>query len=151
MRVLMLLLMPVMGFSQLDTSLIYHTKEVHTIVIKADSSTLSWKIDTTVFESPGEIKLLKRIPKICVDTTMDGGLYTSGELYIYYFATTISIDGYTGVYKVTKSEMHGTGRKFQYPYYELSNGSKLTWIENAVLWEFPVVNKKSKLIIFEID
>lgn len=146
----MLLLMPLMGLSQLDTSLIYHIKEVHTIVIKADSSTLSWDIDTTVFESPGEIKFLKRVPKICQDTIMNGVLYMAGEFYIYYFASTISIDGYSA-YKVTKSEMHGTGRKFQYPYYELSNGTKLTWIENAVLWEFPAVKKKSKIIVFEID
>lgn len=124
MRVLMLLLMPLMGFSQLDTTITYHKKEVHSIAINPDSSTLSWKIDTIKYDLLFDIK---------------------------FTFTKIAIDGY-GAYKITKHEIHGVIDSLPgYHYYELSNGTKLTWIENAVLWEFPVINKKSKLIVFQIE
>lgn len=123
---------PVFGYSQLDTTLTYRQKEVHNIVIKADTSVL-WGIDTTKFQSIGEIKFNKS-------------------------KKTISIDGY-GVYKVSKHEIHGVieahlpehGRIEGYHYYELSNGSKLTWIANAVIWDLPIVKKKTKTVIFEIE
>jgi len=152
MRVLMLLLMPIMGFSQLDTSLHFRQIEVHSIVIKPDSTTLTWSVDTIKFKSPGgEIKFQKRVRvypvlgEILQDSSVIGV-----ELYAYYFATSISIDRY-GTYKVSKSEMHGVGKQYQYPYYELTNGSKLTWVENAIIWDWPIINKKTKTIIFQIE
>jgi hypothetical protein len=78
MRVLMLLLMPLMGFSQLNITLTYKQKEVHSIVINANSSTLSWKADTIKHDLLFEIKLT---------------------------STKIAIDGY-GIYKITKHEIH---------------------------------------------
>jgi hypothetical protein len=124
----MLLLMPLMGFSQLDITMTYKQKEVHSIVIKADSSTLSWKADTIKYDLLFEIKITP---------------------------TKIAIDGY-GTYKITKHEIHGViddafGHWPGYHYFELSNATKLTWIENAIIWEFPIINKKTKTIIFEIE
>lgn len=121
MRVLIVLLMPLMGFSQLDTVLDYRQKIVHSSVIKAD--TVEWKADTIPYDLVFEIKI------------------TSEK---------IAIDGY-GTYKISKHELHGVDSSPGYHYFELSNGTKLTWIEGAVVWEFPVVKKKSKLIVFEID
>lgn len=123
------LLAPMLAHSQLDTIATYRQKHVHGIVIRADSSQLSWKADTIYYTASFEIKFNKA-------------------------KKTIAIDGY-GTYKVTKHEIHGATPDFDlspgYHYYELSNGSKLTWIENAILWEWPFVNKKSQEIIFEID
>lgn len=124
MRLLLLLLAPVIGFSQFDMTLTYKTKHVHTIAIKPDSSTLSWKIDTIKYAVPFEIK------------------FTTSK---------IIIDGY-GTYKITNREIHGQIDSLPgWPYYELSNGSHLTWIENSIIWEWPIVNRKTKTIIFEID
>ena len=140
MRVLLLLLMPVMGFCQLDTTITYRQKEVHSIVIKADSTTLSWKADTVKYDVLFEIKFTK--PEGYVGN-YNGSITPLGGKIV--------IDGY-GTYKITKHEIHGADTDWPgYHYYELSNGTKLTWIENAVIWEFPIVNKKTKTIIFEIE
>lgn len=141
MRLLLLLLAPLMGFAQLDTTLTYKTKHVHTIAIKADSSTLSWKADTIKYSVPFDIKITGptsfQLDNRGIIIGESGGL--------------IIIDGY-GTYKITKREMHGKIDSLPgWPYYELSNGSHLTWIENAVIWEWPLVKRKTKTIIFEIE
>lgn len=123
MRLLFLLLTPFLANAQIDTTITYKTKEVGNITIKADSSILSWNIDTISYRVPFEIK---------------------------FSDSKISIDGYSS-YKITKHELHGVDSSPGYHYYELSNGTKLTWIESAVIWEFPIVNKKSKLIVFRIE
>lgn len=124
MRLLLLLLAPVMGFSQLDTTVAYKIKHVHTIVIKPDSSTLSWKADTIKLSARYKIK------------------FTATEIVI----------GRHGTYKIAKREMHGQIDSLPgWPYYELSNRSHLTWIENSIIWEWPIVKRKTKTIIFEVD
>lgn len=124
MRLLLLLLAPLMGFSQLDTTIAYRIKHVHTIVIKSDSSTLSWNADTIRYQVPFDIKFTQ---------------------------SRVVIDGY-GTYRVAKMEIHGQIDSLPgWPYYELSNGSHLTWIANSVIWEWPIVKRKTKTIIFEIQ
>lgn len=118
MRLLLLLLAPLMGFSQLDTTITYKIKHVHTVVIKPDSSTLSWKADTIRYSVPFDIK------------------FTKGK---------IVVDGY-GTYKIAKHEIHSG----LYHWHKLTNGGQLTWIENAVIWEWPIVKRKTKTIIFEV-
>lgn len=122
MRVLFLLLAPLLAHSQLDTTITYKTKEVSSIVVMGDS-TVSWKTDTIPYDLLFEIK---------------------------FTSTKIAIDGY-GSYKIVKHELHGVDSSPGYHYFELSNKTKLTWVESAVIWEFPVVNKKSKLIVFQIE
>lgn len=119
MRLLLLFMWPVIGYSQLDTTITYKTKHVHTIAIRPDSSTLSWKADTIKYTVPFDIK---------------------------FIAAKIVVDGY-GTFKVTKHELHSS----LYHWHKLSNGGQLTWIENAVILEYPIVNRKTKTIIFEIE
>lgn len=119
MRLLLLMLAPFTGFSQLDTTITYKIKHVHTIAIKPDSSTLSWKADTIRYSVPFDIK---------------------------FTPTKIIIDGY-GTFKVTKHELHSN----LYHWHKLSNGGQLTWIENAIILEYPVVKRKTKTIIFEVN
>lgn len=141
MRLLLLLLAPLMGFAQLDTTLTYKTKHVHTVVIKPDSSTLSWKADTIKYQVPFEIKI----------THPTSIQLNNNGMVIGEAGGTVIIDGY-GTYKIAKREIHGQIDSLPgWPYYELSNGSHLTFIANSVIWEFPIVNRKTKTIIFEID
>lgn len=127
------MLAPMLAHSQLDTIVTYRQKHVHNIVIRADSSQLSWNADTINYATHFEIKFNKA-------------------------KKTIAIDGY-GTYKVSKYEIHGAiephlpehGKIPGHHYYELSNGSKLTWIANGIIWEWPIVKKKTQTIIFEID
>jgi hypothetical protein len=117
---------PTLAFSQLDTTLTYRLKEVHTIAYKNDSVTLSWKVDTIPYAVPFEIK---------------------------FSPTKIAIDGY-GTYKIVKHEIHGSTPIPQargYDYYELSNGTTLTYIEKWIYWSWPIINKKTKMVIFIID
>lgn len=124
MRIFLLLtLMPFLSMAQRDTAFTYHVKMIHAQTLKSDGSLL-WKIDTIKYSVPFEIKINQATGKII-------------------------IDGY-GMYKIIKQEMHGD-EVGHYPYYEFSNGTKFTWIENAMLWEYPMINGKAKLIIFEID
>lgn len=123
MRLLLLFMWPVIGYSQLDTTLVYKEKEAHAIAYMNDSVTLSWKIDTIKYQVPFDIRFTK---------------------------TKVYIDGY-GTYSITKHELHGINeRNPGYHYYELSNGTKLTWIEKWVYWEWPIVKRKTKMVIFVI-
>lgn len=60
MQVLFLLLAPLMVFCQRDTTITYHTKEVHTINWGNNDSTKTWKVDTVSYSLPFEIKLTKK-------------------------------------------------------------------------------------------
>lgn len=143
-------MLPFCVVAQQDTSILYRIKTVHNQVLRADGS-ISWKTDTIKYGVPFEIKFQKRKASVCQDYVLiSDSVVWATDVYSYSFATAISVDGY-GAYRVSRSEMHGTGRKFQYPYYELVNGSKLTWIENSVIWEFPIVKGKGKIIVFDID
>jgi hypothetical protein len=108
-----------MASAQLDTTITYKTKHVHTVAVRADSSTLSWKADTIRYSVPFDIKFTK---------------------------SKIIVDGY-GTFKISKHELHSG----YYHWHRLSNGGQLTWIENAVILEYPIVRKKTKTIIFEIE
>lgn len=61
MRVLLLLLAPILAYSQPNINLTYHTKEVHTVGWQSDTTTSSWKIDTIKYEVPFEIKLTSNL------------------------------------------------------------------------------------------
>jgi hypothetical protein len=121
MRTLLLLLAPMLGYSQLDTTLVYRQKEVHSIIIKADSSGLSWAIDTIPYLVPFEIKFNK-------------------------VKKTIAIDGY-GTYKVAEYSLHQSG----YHAYKLSNGGEVGYIAGSVIWTWPISRRKTKTIIFKIE
>lgn len=91
-----------------------------------DSTTIKWTIDTINYATAFDIKLNKS-------------------------KNTIAIDGY-GTYKITKQEIHGAiDSVLGHPYYELSNGSHITWIEKWMYWEYPFINGKSKMVIFVLD
>jgi hypothetical protein len=123
MRFLLLFMWPVLGYSQLDTTLTYKSKEAHSITYKNDSATLRWKIDTINYTVPFDIRFTK---------------------------TRIYIDGY-GTYKITKHAIHGAIDSLPgYNYYELENGTHLTYLENWVYWEWPIVKKKTKMVVFII-
>lgn len=121
MRVLLLLLAPFMGYSQFVGSIVYKTKEVHSITY-IDDSTTNWKIDTINYSVPFEIKI------------------TSSK---------IAIDGY-GTYGITawKDKSHEGTR---IDYWELGNGTNLVKIESLMYWNYPVVNHKSKIIFFKLE
>lgn len=139
---LLLLLTPLFSYSQSDTIVTYHQKEVHTITYKADSST-TWVIDTIKYSAPFEIKFSKGSSQTFLDE--------AGNAYMGMVPAKISIDGYT-TYTVTKHEIHGVNdRNPGFHYYQLSNGAKLTWIEKWLILDFPVVNKKMSEIVFTID
>ena len=123
MRFILLFMWPVLGYSQLDTTLTYKSKEVHAIIWKNDSATLSWKTDTINYPVSFEIKFTKK---------------------------KIAIDGY-GTYSILKHEIHGAIDGLPgYHYYDLTNGTHLTYLENWVYWEWPIVKKKTKMVVFII-
>jgi len=121
MRILFLLLAPLLGYSQLDTTLSYRQKEVHSINIGADTASLNWVIDTIKYSADFEIKFNKA-------------------------KNSIAIDGY-GTYKYIQYFLHSSSGR---PTYTLSNGGELSWIAGSVIWAWPIVNRKTKTIIFEI-
>ncbi len=57
MRLLLLLLLPIIGYCQPSANITYHIKEVHNIGWRTADSTSSWRIDTIKYSSPFEIKL----------------------------------------------------------------------------------------------
>lgn len=122
MRILLLLLAPLMGYSQLDTTLSYRQKEVHGINIGADTASLTWTIDTIKYNVGFEIKFNKA-------------------------KKSIAIDGY-GTYKYLEYFLHPSSGR---PTYTLANGGELSWIAGSVIWAWPIVKRKTKTIIFEID
>lgn len=65
MRLLLLLLIPLFGISQPSINLTYHTKEVHKIGWKTDTTTSSWHIDTIGYAGAFEIRL--SIDKVVID------------------------------------------------------------------------------------
>lgn len=123
MRFILLFMLPVIGYSQLDTTLTYKTKELHSITYKNDSATLKWTVDTIRYHVPFEIKFTKK---------------------------KIAIDGY-GTYAIRKHNIHGAIDNLPgYNHYELSNGTRLTYMENWVYWEWPIKNRKTKMVVFII-
>lgn len=120
MRVLLLLLAPFMAYTQVDTVLTYHVKEVHYVTFKDTAATE--KIDTTKFQSVGEIKFTK---------------------------SSVSIDGYSK-YKILSYQMNGDSVQ-KFPYYYFSNGMYLIWFTHFVILEYPFKNNKSTTVIFMLD
>jgi hypothetical protein len=120
MRLLLLLLAPVFGYSQPNINLTYHVKEVHTIGWRSDTTTFSWRIDTIKYGVPFEIKLTSK---------------------------SVVVDGY-GTFKVDSVK-----QKYNSPYwnYWLNGGKQFALIENEGFLNYPIINKKSQIIIFYID
>lgn len=121
MRILLLLLAPLLGYSQLDTTLAYRQKEVHRISIAADTASLTWVIDTIKYIADFEIKFNKA-------------------------KKSIAIDGY-GTYKYIEYFSHSSSGR---PTYTLSNGGELSWFAGSIIWVWPIVKRKTKTIIFQI-
>lgn len=65
MRLLIFLLAPFLGYSQVSGVFVYKTKEVHKIGWRDSGSTSSWNIDTIRYHVPFEIKFLQG--KISID------------------------------------------------------------------------------------
>jgi len=121
MRLLFLFLLPCAASAQSIASVKYFTKEVHNIKVNKDSS-LDWRIDTISYHVPFEVKFTK---------------------------AKVSIDGY-GTYKIVKYEdrsHEGT----QIDHWKLSDGSTITRFETLMYWEYPVVNRKSRIIHFLLE
>lgn len=121
MRILFFLLAPLMGYSQLDTTITYRQKEVHSVNIGADTASLTWVIDTIKYSVGFEIKFNKT-------------------------KKTIEIDGY-GTYKYLEYYLHPSSGR---PTYTLTNGGELSFYAGTIIWVWPIVNRKTKAIIFEI-
>ncbi len=60
MRLLFILLAPLLGYSQADTTLTYRTKEAHNINWKNQDTASQWKVDTIEYQVPFEIKISKK-------------------------------------------------------------------------------------------
>lgn len=121
MRILFFLLAPLLGYSQLDTTITYRQKEVHNVTIAPDTASLRWGIDTVKYDVNFEIKF-NRAKK------------------------NIAIDGY-GTYKYVEYFIHPSSSR---PTYTLSNGGELSFFAGTIIWVWPIVNRKTSMIIFEI-
>ena len=121
MRILFLLLAPLMGYSQLDTTITYRQKEVHSINIGADTASLKWVIDTIKYTVNFEIKFNKA-------------------------KKSIAIDGY-GTYKYLEYYINPSSSR---PTYMLVNGGELSFFAGTIIWVWPIVKRKTSTIIFEI-
>ena len=86
-----------------------------------NDSTWNWQIDTIAYQSAGEIK---------------------------FSGLNISIDG-IGNFKYNNYEARGENGEV--PFYTLTNAGTLMKIENFLYLEYPVVNKKTKMIFFSLD
>jgi hypothetical protein len=120
MRVLLFLLAPFMGYSQLDTTITYRQKEVHSINIGADTASFRWVIDTVRYSVDFEIKFNKT-------------------------KKSIAIDGY-GTYKYLEYYINPSSSR---PTYMLSNGGEVSFFAGAIIWVWPIVKSKTKTIVFE--
>lgn len=116
------LLVPMLACSQSDTIITYKVKELHNIVLGADTS-IKWTIDTIKYQVPFEIKFTKK---------------------------KIMVDGY-GSFNVSKYELRGDGEAPRYRWYKLSNGAYLMWVLNVVIIEYPLAKRKSKMLVFNIE
>lgn len=117
MRLLLLFMWPTLAFSQLDTTLTYRTKEVHSMVFSNDRESLTWNIDTIKYQVPFEIKITK---------------------------SKIAIDGY-GTFKVDSIKRSEEGDHWNY---YLPNNLQFTFVVGNAYLFYPIVNRKSKLIVF---
>lgn len=111
-----------MGYSQLDTTIIYRVKEIHNITLGGGTA-IKWTIDTIKYDARFEIKFTKK---------------------------RIYVDGY-GSFGVNKYETRGDGGDLRYRWYALSNGAYLMWVLNVVIIEYPMVNRKLKTLVFNIE
>lgn len=121
MRIILLLLFPFVAHAQLDTIITYRQKEVHTISLGPDAASLKWVIDTVRYNVNFEIKFNKA-------------------------KKSIAIDGYA-TYKYLEYYINPSSSR---PTYMLSNGGELSFFAGTIIWAWPIVNKKTKTIIFEI-
>jgi hypothetical protein len=121
MRFLLLLLLPCSVYSQPVANLSYKLKEVHNLTVGVDCN-LIWKVDTIKYSVPFEIKISE---------------------------TKISIDGY-GDYTI-KSYENKSRPDTRIDYWELTDSSFITKIDNLMYWEYPMKNKQSRFIHFKIE
>ncbi len=117
MRFLLLFMLPVMGYSQLDTTLNYRQKQVHNMTFDQYITDVTWNIDTIKYDVPFEIKITKK---------------------------KIEIDGY-GIFLVDSVRKSEGG---DYSNYFLHNGHQFTFVVGNAYLAYPIVNRKSKLIVF---
>jgi len=120
MRLLFLLLAPLVGYSQSDTTLTYRQKEVHNMAFSKDTGSMTWNIDTIKYQVPFEIKITKK---------------------------KIAIDGY-GTFRVDSVKRSEEG---DYWNYYLPNKLQFTFVVGNAYLIYPIVNRKSKLIVFVIN
>jgi hypothetical protein len=137
MRYLFFLLTPLFGYSQLDTTLTYRQKEVHTMAFSKDTSSLTWKIDTIKYEVPFEIRIQN--PAELLFTNPDGTLWKTTKIPGY-----VSIDGY-GSFKVDSVKKSSEG---DYLNYYLPKNIQFTFVVGNAYLVYPMANRKSKLIVF---
>lgn len=123
MRTLLLFIIaPLLSYSQNDTTVVYFQKEVHSITLGNDTS-FRWTIDTIKYEKPFEIKFTKK---------------------------KVSVDG-IGDFKIAQYELRKEIDGFEYRWYKFSNGAFLIWMLNVISIEYPVANKKTKSLFFDVQ
>lgn len=134
MRLLFFLLAPIFSYPQVDRPMTYHTKEVHTIGWRSDTTTSSWRIDTIHYSVPFEIK-----QQYAYMPLRDGS--------VKLVDSSLLIDGY-GLFKIDSVK-----QKYNSPYwnYWLAGGKQFALIEKIGYLNYPTVNKKSQIIVFYID
>jgi len=122
MRVLFILLAPLLGYSQLDTTLTYRKKYVHKFVVEYITPHIVCDIDTVKCRGDYKIKFNK------ADST----------IYIEKYGT-YKYTNYTPTHSLLAHS------------YKLKNGGDVCWTNKSVIWAFPLVGQKAKTIIFEVS